>query len=158
VCVCCVCVCVCVCVIRPHSLCHMCPQTVFSLLLNVSSYYCVCPLAPLSLSICLSSNYYTCVLILLCYCVSVYYYRCVLMLLHIWHLHVLLCASLLLQLCPHTTIYTSPSTSLTLLYMCPHTTTYMYSHYYITSLPLHCILLYVSSYYYMSPHTTIYVT
>jgi hypothetical protein len=56
---------------------------------------------------------------------------------------------ILLYMCPHTAIYCYICV-LILLFMCPHTTIYVSSYCYVFVL----ILLYVSSYCYMCPHST----
>jgi hypothetical protein len=70
---------------------------------------------------------------------------------------------LLLYVCTHTTIYVSSYSYicvLILLYMCPHSICIYVSSYsttYVSSFDICVLVLHVSSYYYMCPHTTTYV-
>jgi hypothetical protein len=168
---------------------YMCPHTTICvlILLYVSSYYYMCPhtMCPHT-TICVSSYYYMCLHTNLC--ASSYCYVCVLIpvaaLLQLccsWgSLYdrcicvVILCflipVAALLQLCCSSVAAEAPfMIGVYASYMCPHTAIcvlillYVSSYYYVSSYHYMClhtticvlILLYVSSYYCMCPHTTI---
>jgi hypothetical protein len=145
---------------------YMCPHTT----IYVSSYHCICVLilllrrlGPFLLvspqvfsyyytytTIYVSSYHYKCVLVPLYMCphatvnVSSYHYICVLILL-------LRRLGPFLLVSPQVFLYYYICV-LILLYMCPHhTTIYVSSYHYMCVL----MLLYVSSYYCMCPHTTL---
>ena len=105
-------------------------------------------------------------------CLSSYYYTRVLILLYMCLLYTAICVVILLYMCLHTPIYVSTLYCyicvVILLYICPHTSMYLSSYYYIRKV-IHMSALQMLKLYnnyiticvlillYMCPRTTIYV-